>query len=64
MVRWETGRALEQLCPALGLRRGPAPGFTLSVVSNKCKHLSADNTGPRHVHLGAAEGTLGVGQQF
>ena len=38
--------------------RPPAPRS--QAVSNKCKHLSADSTGLRHVCLGGAEGTLRV----
>ncbi|MXQ96014.1 hypothetical protein E5288_WYG022221 [Bos mutus] len=36
--------------------RPPAPRS--QAVFNKCKHLSADSTGLRHVCLGGAEGTL------
>lgn len=37
---------------------------THSVLPNKGKHLSADNTGLQHVYLGAAEGTPGRGPRF
>lgn len=43
--------------------RGDGPRlYTHSVLPNKGKHLSTDNTGLQHVYLGAAEGTPGEGR--